>query len=470
MIKYLNKLFTSLYFPVSLKYISLVAYILLIAIGFMANSNDAAILKQLRNTNLGNLIVWSYWWPIIIILAISFGRIWCMICPVEIITTFFAKIGMRKKRPKWLLSGWVITVFYMVILFFGIQGIAIHRNPTFMSLYLLTIVGVSILVGSIYEKNTFCRYVCPVGYLLGLYSRLSFFGWRVKDSSVCNNCKDKSCIQKEYQYNLNYKSCGVDLYPANINDNSDCILCAGCLKTCDKYQSEQNIKRPNPQLTNIGFANDLFKLKTLKMAEFVFVLVVSGFVIYEIWAEWSVSKKLLLYIPNTVYDSLSINNNMLFGIIKSLILFILIPLAIWLIPFVISRIVGASIKLKDYFLVYGIAFIPIMAAAHLSKAVLKVTSRIPYFEHLSDDISGISTAQKIIDKEIVIHQNSPLTNFVVSLLLSAIMIGGIWLSIKVVKRINQKQNTNAATFSYYLIPIVYGSIFMLMILAWRWLN
>jgi len=469
MLKQISRAISWSFMPVSLKYLSLVAYVILIITGLAAYSTDAAFLRELRNTNLGNLIVWSYWWPVIIVLAIFFGRIWCMICPVEIITTFFAKIGLKRKRPKWLLSGWAITVFYILILFVGIQGFAIHRNPFFMAIYLLAIVGVSILVGSIYEKNTFCRYVCPVGYLLGLYSRLSFLGWRVKDKNVCATCKDKSCIHKKYQYNLNYKSCGVDLYPANITDNSRCILCAGCLKTCSSYQSQPNENRPNPHLTYIGFANDLFRLKPLKMAEMVFVLVVSGFVISEIWSEWSVTDKFLGFIPNLILTPFSQNNNFIGGFIKGSIIFAIIPLIIWLVPFLISRLIGKTIKIKEYFLKYGIAFIPIIAAAHIDKSILKSTSRIPYFEHLFDDITGVSTAQKIIDEEIVLQQNPFWLNFVVSLLLTLVIVIGIGLSIKVVKLINQKQGLEKSTKSFYLIPVVYGSIFLIMILAWRWL-
>ncbi len=68
---------------------------------------------------------------------------------------------------------------------------------------------------------------------------------------------------------------------------------------------------------------------------------------------------------------------------------------------------GTTLKIKDYFLNYGIAFIPIIAAAHLDKAILKSTSRIPYFNHLFDDITGMTTAQRIIEKEIII-QPTPL--------------------------------------------------------------
>lgn len=466
--KKFNLLLQKWYFPISLKYVSLVVYIVLIVTGLMAYSTDAAFLKQLRNTNLGNLIVWSYWWPAIVILAIFFGRIWCMVCPVEIITTFFAKIGLKRKRPKWLLSGWAITIFYIIILFVGIQGFAIHRNPFFMAIYLLVIVGVSIIIGSIYEKNTFCRYVCPVGYLLGLYSRLSFFGWRVKDKNVCDTCKDKSCIHKKYQYNLNIKSCGVDLYPANISDNSDCILCAGCLKTCSNYQSEPNINRPNPQLTYIGFANDLFRLKPLKMAEMVFVLVVSGFVISEIWSEWDVTDKFIGYLPDMVINSLAVSNKFLVGFIKGSITFAIIPLIIWSIPLLISKIMGTTLKIKDYFLNYGIAFIPIIAAAHLDKAILKSTSRIPYFNHLFDDVTGMTTAQRIIEKEIIIQQTPLWLNVGISILMAAIISAGIYLSYKVIRLQNKKQGFEKSVKSTYLIPVLYGSIFLIMILIWRW--
>ena len=469
MLKQINRAISSKYIPVSLKYISLIAYVILIITGLAAYSTDAAFLKQLRNTNLGNLIVWSYWWPAIVFLAIFFGRIWCMVCPVELITTFFAKIGLKRKRPSWLLSGWAITVFYIIILFVGIQGFAIHRNPFFMAIYLLVIVGVSILVGSIYEKNTFCRYVCPVGYLLGMYSKLSFLGWRVKSVQTCETCKDKSCIHKKFVYNLNYKSCGVDLYPATITDNANCILCGGCLKTCGKYQTQPNTERPNPQFQYIGFAHDLFQLKPLRMAEMVLVLIVSGFVVSEIWSEWNVTDAYLSFLPNLIIKPLSIENKLLSGILKGTIIFAVVPFIIWLLPWLISRLAGATIKFKDYFLNYGIAFVPIIAAAHLDKAILKSTSRIPYFEHLFDDISGVSTAKRIINGEIIIQQTPIWLNVLVSILLITGILGGIWLSIKVVRLLNQKQNNvDSGVTTNYLIPIIYGSIFLFMLLLWRW--
>ncbi len=464
----INKLFLKQYFPISLKIVSLFAFVFLMIIGFSAHSTDASVLKHLRNTNLANLFVWSYWWPFIIIFAIFFGRIWCMVCPVELITSFFAKIGLQRKRPTWILSGWAITIFYIIILLIGIQGFAIHRDPFFMAVYLLFIVGVSAVVGLIYEKNAFCQYFCPVGYLLAIYSKLSFFGWRVKNPKTCETCKDKSCIQKNYRYNLNSKSCGVDLYPANIDDNSSCILCAGCLKTCNQYKTIENGNRPNPQLTHIGFANDLFKLKPFKIAEMVFVLIVSGFVISEIWSEWGITKSYLSYFPDRLISFFSFNNGIVNGLLEGITVFVLFPCIIWLIPFIISRLFGSVVSFKNYLLTYSIAFVPIIAAAHLCKAILKTTSRIPYLEHLFSDMTGNLTARQIIDGQIVL-QGIPLwLNILVSILLSSFIIAGVWLSVGVVKRINIKTDERNSNKSFYLIPALYGSIFLVMILIWRW--
>ncbi len=470
MLHAINKQFSRAYLPLVLKYFSLIVYITLIYWGLKANSSDPVFLKQLRNTNMGNLIVWSFWWPAIVFLAIFFGRVWCMVCPVEIITSFFARIGLKRQRPGWILSGWGITVFYVLILFVGIQGFAIHRNPFYMALYLLAIAGVSIISGLIFEKNTFCRYLCPVGYMLGLYSRLSFLGWRVKSASVCESCTDKSCIHKNYRYNLNAKSCGVDLYPATIQDNSACIMCAGCTKTCNTYQSTPNAERPNPGLHYIGFASDLFTIRPLKWAEMFFVFIVSGFVISEIGSEWPVTNTLLNYLPDYFCQLLNINHPVLTGMISSIILFIIFPAVFWILPYLVAWVTRTTLTFRDYLLFYGSVFIPVIAAAHLDKAILKTTSRLPYFKYAFNDLAGKNTAQQLLDGSIVLGKNPQWLTLTVSVLLPLIMLSGIFLSYKMVKKINKKLNPVTDTIHLYSIPAMYGAVFLIIIISWRWLT
>ncbi|MCP4129725.1 MAG: 4Fe-4S binding protein [bacterium] len=317
----INKMLRLSFFPLIFRLMALAVFVLLVINGLSATSEDAVFLKILRNTNLANLIVWSYWWPLIIVAAVIFGRLWCFVCPVEMLTSFFAKIGLKKKRAGWLESGWGITLFYIIILFVGIQGLAVHRDPSRMAWYLIAIAGVSVISGLIFEKNTFCASICPIGHLLGLYARISPWGWRVKEPAICGSCKDKSCVHKDYTYNSISKSCGVYLLPEKLDDNTACILCSGCMKACNKYNPEKVEGRPNPGFRYIGFAKDLFKNKTLSMAETFFVLIVSGFVIYEILSEWSGTKQILMFLPKLLKNYFDIHSPVVFGLEKSTILF-----------------------------------------------------------------------------------------------------------------------------------------------------
>ena len=282
-----------------LQVITLVVFVLLIVDGFAADTNDMAFAKILRNTNLANLIVWSYWWPVIIISAIFFGRIWCMVCPMELLTSLAARVGLKCKPNSFVRSGWIITLFYIVILFIGIHTLSIHRVPFRMSIYLLALLTSTVIVGLIFRRNTFCAYICPVGHLLGLYARLAPFGWSTRDMSICRNCKDHSCTTSANAYVFQGRSCGVDLNPAHIEDNTNCLLCGQCIKSCD-HNNPGIEGRPNPGWFVRPWFKDIFALKPMTAAQTAFCLVVSGFVVYELFTEWNVTKGLLLWLPDNI--------------------------------------------------------------------------------------------------------------------------------------------------------------------------
>ena len=220
-------------------------FILLIVGGLAVDTNDMAFAKVLRNTNAANLIVWSYWWPLIILSAIFLGRVWCTVCPMELVTSLASRIGLKRKPPAFLRSGWVMTGFYILILFVGIHTLAIHRVPFRMAIYMLILFGAAVVSGLLFSRNTFCAHVCPVGFLLGLYARLAPVGWGVRDKSVCQDCKDRSCVSNRTAYEFQGRSCGVGLKPYSLDDNTDCLVCGQCLKACDRNDPGLD-GRPNP--------------------------------------------------------------------------------------------------------------------------------------------------------------------------------------------------------------------------------
>ena len=125
----INKIFKNRGFLVVLQFFTLIVFVLLLYDSIGVTTNNPDFTKILRNTNISNLIVWSYWWPLIIVTAILLERYWCSICPMELVTSFLGKIGFRIKSGKFLKSGWIITLFYAIILILGIHTLLFHRIP-----------------------------------------------------------------------------------------------------------------------------------------------------------------------------------------------------------------------------------------------------------------------------------------------------------------------------------------------------
>ncbi|MEA3445085.1 MAG: 4Fe-4S binding protein [Bacteroidota bacterium] len=451
----INKLFKNRQFLPAIQFFTLAVFLLLIyeAIGITTQDPDFA--KILRNTNLSNLIVWSYWWPLIIATAILFGRFWCTICPMEFITSLAGKIGMKRKPGKFLKSGWAITLFYAIILIIGIHTLAIHRIPQYMAIYMLILFLVAVIAGLIWEKRTFCTYLCPIGHLLGLYSLLSFKKLRVINADVCNNCKTKDCISKSNHYNFTGRSCTSELYPAQISDNRNCILCGQCHKSCTK---------DNIAVTNRKFASDLFSDIKLSWAEIAFFIIVSGFVVYEVLSEWKISKGFLVIIPDLINNSLNITGN-LKGTIKAIVLFIILPTIFYSI-FAIAKNLIAKESWKKSFTQLVLAILPVTASMHLLKAVLKTTSRIPYWDYVFSDPKGVKTAQSIIENPQFLDKGviTILSPYIgaIAILLS---VGGIVLSLLIIRK-QQFKNRISKAFSVVAV-LVYAGVFLTMLIAWR---
>ena len=452
----INKLFKNRFLLTTIQFLTLAIFISIIYGAIGTTTKDPSFAKVLRNTNLSNLIVWSYWWPLIIVTAIFFGRFWCSICPIELITSFFGKIGLRKKPGQFLKSGWVITLFYAIILVLGIHTFAIHRIPQYMAIYMLVLFVVAVIVGIIWEKRTFCTYVCPIGHLLGLYSLLSFKKLRVKDNSVCESCKTKDCITKDNHYKFVGRSCTSELYPAKLKDNRACILCGQCFKSC----THNNIA-----IKKQKFAADIFTNIKLSWAEISFFIFVSSFVVYEILSEWSVSKKIVMIAPDFINDTLHTLGN-LSGTINAVTLFILLPSVFYtILAFVKKYFTNGT--WKSAFSQLVIAILPITTSMHLLKALFKTTSRIPYWNYVISDPKGVDTAALIINNPDLLNSNL-LTSIIspsVSIVAVILPIIGLIVSLYIVNKQNHINRLSKAIS--ILAVIIYSSLFLLTLIIWK---
>lgn len=211
----------------------------------------ACPLGSLQGSFSGNHSTIWYVCGILLLYSIMFGRMICgWLCPFGLIQELFYKIKTPKlkKSPVTRIFSYlkyVILVFFALIIpiMFAIRdlplpafckyicpagtiegGLTLLANkvnsnyfsmlgPLFTWKFLLM---VSIMVGCIFIFRLFCRFICPLGALYGLFNNISFFGIKL-EKSKCVDCG--KCFAK----------CKVDI--KHVGDQ-ECISCGECVDVC----------------------------------------------------------------------------------------------------------------------------------------------------------------------------------------------------------------------------------------------
>lgn len=387
----MNKLFRHKAFPLSAQLLLVVIFTGLLNISLGVFPESTEMVKVLRNTNLANLAVWAFWWPLIIITALLFGRWWCTVCPLELLTSVTSMIGLKRKPGKFLKSGWLITILYSIILIVIVETFLVHRIPHRMALYLSGLILLSIISGFIWEKRTFCNYICPVGHLLGLYSMLSFFGLKVKNPEVCKSCKTKDCFDKNKQYQLTGRSCTSNLNPSKSTNPVQCIYCTQCMTACP----HDNLK--------FGRKNPLERFKNFKLnaSQAVFLLLVSGFLIPELLEDNEKLFSILVY-PAESLNSLLQSGESMQRLIKFSWFIIGIPGILLAITAILNKFIQ-KVNFKQSLTQLSLYMLPAIAFLHAYKGLTKIIKRIPYVPHAMSDPKGIDTANAILHGELKLN-------------------------------------------------------------------
>ncbi len=188
---------------------------------------------------------------IIILYGILLGRMICgFLCPFGLIQELLYKIKtpkLKKSKVTKFFSyfKYVVLVFLVVItpIMYGIRNVplpgfckyvcpagtiegafgllsnAVNRSelarlgPLFTWKFIL---AVAIVVGCIFIFRMFCRFICPLGALYGIFNRFSILGIKL-DKPSCTDCG--LCVSK----------CKMDI--TRVGDH-ECISCGACIEVC----------------------------------------------------------------------------------------------------------------------------------------------------------------------------------------------------------------------------------------------
>jgi ferredoxin len=201
-----------------------------------------AILAGLIGTPVGShnfsiVFVWIGWWAVLILVAVPFfGRGWCAVCPIPLPGEWLqrgAVLSPPDKRPKWLnlrvpkmfRNIWLQNISFLLLALFSS---VLLTTPNITGIVLTVMLFAAIGLSTIFERRAFCRYLCPVGGFIGLYSQTAPIELRIKDKQVCVKCEGKPC----YNGSAAGYGCPWDVFPGGLTKNTYCGLCMECIRTC----------------------------------------------------------------------------------------------------------------------------------------------------------------------------------------------------------------------------------------------
>jgi polyferredoxin len=204
--------------------------------------------------NFGIVFVWIVWWALLIVVLVPFfGRLWCTICPIPAPGEWLQRRAIVRRGPARLWTRglhWPRRLKNMWLQNFGFLGVAVFSTiiltrPSVSAWLLLSFLLAGVLLSALYKNRVFCRYVCPVGGFIGLYSLVSPVELRVADPNVCADHKTKDCITgNEFGY-----GCPWMVFPGSLTRNTYCGMCFECLKTCPKNNIVLNLRPFGSDLT-----------------------------------------------------------------------------------------------------------------------------------------------------------------------------------------------------------------------------
>ena len=209
---------------------------------------------QTRADNPVLILFWAWWWPLILLSYPLVGRLWCAICPFMVWGTISQKLTPWRKRiwPHGDLDRWASPAmaagFGLILVWEEVWNL---DNTAWLSSCLLLLITAGAVIGStVFEKRFWCRYLCPVGGMNGLFAKLSILELRAQSGTCSGSCSSYACFKggPAQGEGLETDGCPLGTHPAHLSDNRNCVLCMTCTQACPNRSVQLRLRPPAADL------------------------------------------------------------------------------------------------------------------------------------------------------------------------------------------------------------------------------
>lgn len=443
-------------FPYLFQALLLAVFVLLAVISWGRHTPEGVDAKLYAKTNLVTLLIWGLWWPAMVWVAVLFGRAWCVVCPLELVSNLSERLGRRleiRQRPlrRWVISGSIIVGLYALIQLL-VAGAHINRVPAYTAIFLLGLVAMATVTGLIFKDRGFCRGFCPVGQLLATYGRGGMLADRAGSDSNCGACTGKDCIMACNRNKADARSCPSLLNPPRLNSNRDCLVCGQCIKACQPDNMRLMLRRPfHPSDAREPSAN---------WPTTLFVMLVSGFVTWELLSEWPKGEEVFLTVPHWLGRLTGVPE--LAGYWNGLWALVLVPLGFWTVMWTVARLAGDNSTLALTWKRVALPMAVVVSAGHMAKGLAKFVSWAGFLPFALKDPTGFATVGEM-SRNVLTQPASLLPEGVVVVLGVALILVGLAFAIREGRLAHQDRVTHA---SLVIPKVSLAAAFVVVVVRW----
>jgi len=246
------------------------------------------------NANIGNnlrlastFLFWGVWFPLVFTSVIFAGRLWCgVLCPMGAASEWANKIGFKKPVPAWLRWEGTPILSFLLVTILGQTVDVRDVNTAMLEIFGGTLV-LALIIGLLFgrQKRAWCRHACPIGLLLGVFSRLGIVQLAPK---IPHPGADR------------YAERGVCPTMIDINHKAEsrhCIECFRCVKPSSpgglflrfRPAGEEivKIRQFNPSLAEIVF---MFMATGIALGGFLWLILPEYQVIRQHIGDWFINQ------------------------------------------------------------------------------------------------------------------------------------------------------------------------------------
>jgi len=401
--------------------------------------------SQIAERNIATVLTWNLWWTGLIISIWLFGSSWCAICPWDLIANWLVRRKIwRNSTVETRLNFTVPAIFrnlWSALFMFTILtwlelGIGVTDDPYATASLSLMMVVLATLSLVIYKEKAFCRYFCPVGRTIGVYSQLSAVALRPIEPLICSSCQTLDC----YHGNDSIAPCPTKLVMGKLKESTYCISCGNCTQSCPSNNINWQVRSPSveaiqearPHTDEAGFMIGLLGLTSFH-----------GLTMLPVW------RKIVSQLARAIGDSgqLITTFTLMMGIVL-VITFLFYGLFVSL-----FKMLNRGFSLQQIF--SGFAFITLPLAfsyhvAHNMNHLLRESGNL--VEVFKNPLGTNTLPLSMMEK----HQRATellISPDVISIIQVGLLLFGFWLSIQVVKH-RGKSIFNAQKWQL-LSPIIF---------------